>query len=925
MKFSLGTDPLDLFDGFLGLGEAGIGWPSLGPVVIPGVPALTSEAIEASAAQSGPASPVVETSGGITFNLLFDAAAMAAPASFRAGIEQAAALLGSVISDKITVNIKIDYSGTGGGAAAGADSGQYISYSALRTDLINAASPGDTTFSSLPSGSTFQGQTYVAVWNAQLKALGLLPANDTTTDDGSATFATDINPNLLVGVALHELTHALGRIPYGQPYGTEPDIFDMFRFTSAGTRLIDGTSTAPAAYFSLDGGVTKLGDYGQTSDSSDFLNSGVQGSTDPFDEFYSGNTVQHLTALDITQLDALGFHASAPDTQTPTLASDVTLKMLAGATQTITSSLLSATDNVSSGAQLHYAVTRAPADGTLLLNGVATTSFTQADLNNGLVSYHETAGGVRSDNFLFTVTDAAGNVTGTQTFQIGIDHAPVLTLASPNVSASAAQSLPACSLFSATDADGDTLSYYIYDATTAANSGHFVVNGTVVPAGNPYAVTAAQLAQTTFVAGAAGTSDDVYAIAFDGQAYSGNGILSEFHVNVANHAPVLTVPSANVSASAGQSFSASSLFSASDADGDTLSYYIYDATTAANSGHFVVNGTVVPAGNPYAVTAAQLAQTTFVAGAAGTSDDLYAIAFDGHAYSNNGILSEFHVNVAGPNHAPILTVPSSNVSASAGQSFSASSLFSASDADGDALSYYIYDATTVANSGHFMVNGTVVPAGNPYAVTAAQLAQTTFVAGAAGTSDDLYAIAFDGQAYSGNGVLSEFHVNVTGVNHAPMVTVPSANVAASAGQSLPVSSLFSATDADGDTLSYYLYEGSAANTGHFVVNGTVEPAQTSFLVTAAQLAQTTFVAGSAGTSADLYATAFDGRAYSGNGIASEFHVNVAVAGQAPAATSPVASAGAGQFFQSSLLAGDAFGHFSVHDIASALHDFHVLV
>jgi hypothetical protein len=166
---------------------------------------------------------------------------------------------------------------------------------------------------------------------------------------------------------------------------------------------------------------------------------------------------------------------------------------------------------------------------------------------------------------------------------------------------------------------------------------------------------------------------------------------------------------------------------------------------------------------------------------------------------------------------------------------------------------------------------------------------------------------------------------VTGVNHAPVVTVPSANVAASAGQSLPVSSLFSATDADGDTLSYYLYEGSAANTGHFVVNGTVEPAQTSFLVTAAQLAQTTFVAGSAGTSADLYATAFDGRAYSGNGIASEFHVNVAVAGQAPAATSPVASAGAGQFFQSSLLAGDAFGHFSVHDIASALHDFHVLV
>ena len=43
-------------------------------------------------------------SGGMTFDLLFDAAAMAAPASFSAGIEQAASMLSSTISDKITVN-----------------------------------------------------------------------------------------------------------------------------------------------------------------------------------------------------------------------------------------------------------------------------------------------------------------------------------------------------------------------------------------------------------------------------------------------------------------------------------------------------------------------------------------------------------------------------------------------------------------------------------------------------------------------------------------------------------------------------------------------------------------------------------------------------------------------------------------------------
>src|SRR5216684_3312383 len=319
MRSRFVTDPQDPADGFVSTAGAEvytIFQPSAGnggasaPVETHLTPALTSEAVESSSAQSGPITLVALTSGGIIINLLFDAAAMAAPASFRAGIQQAASLLTAAISDQITVNIKIDYSGTGGGAAAGPDNGLYESYSSVRADLVNYATPGDPTFNALPGGSSVQGQSSVAVWNAQLKLWGLLGANDTTTDDGSATFATDIGSSLLVGVALHELTHALGRIPYG----SQPDIFDLFRFTSAGTRLFSGGSTAPAAYFSVDGGHTKLADYGQNSDPSDFLNSGVQGPNDPFNEFYTGSTSQSLTTVDKELLDALGFHTLTPVT-----------------------------------------------------------------------------------------------------------------------------------------------------------------------------------------------------------------------------------------------------------------------------------------------------------------------------------------------------------------------------------------------------------------------------------------------------------------------------------------------------------------------------------------------------------------------------------------------------------------------------------
>ncbi|MHC2461135.1 NF038122 family metalloprotease [Bradyrhizobium embrapense] len=295
------------------------------PVVLP------DESIQAHAAVSGSGSGgvgsvVAETSGGLTINLIFDAAAMAAPPSFRSEIEQAAALLSAAITDKITLNFNVDYSGTGGGAAGGPDNGQWLGYSTVRADLLNNASVGDTTFNALPAGTSIQGQSSVAVWNAQLKLWGLIGANDTTTDDGSLTFATDIDPSLLVGVALHELTHAMGRVPYG----SQPDIFDFYRFTSSGVRLFSNNIPASAAYFSVNGGGTKLADYGQNSDPSDFLNSGVQGANDPFNEYYTGSTLQHLTSIDLQQLDSLGFHIAASSAPTAAKTTGVTAQLTDG-------------------------------------------------------------------------------------------------------------------------------------------------------------------------------------------------------------------------------------------------------------------------------------------------------------------------------------------------------------------------------------------------------------------------------------------------------------------------------------------------------------------------------------------------------------------------------------------------------------------
>lgn len=249
---------------------------------------------------------------GMTINIEFDAQAEAAPVSFRAAVEEAATLLESEFSDNVTINVAVGYGEDQGSslsdqtsAEGGPTGGNFESYQSVYQALTQSASTGDATFQDLPNATSIQGQSLVAVWRAEEKTLGFIAGADSGLD-GSIGIGTAVPTNLLVGVALHELTHAMGRINYGP----EPGIFDLFRFTSPGTRLFSSSSQSGASYFSVNGGNIDLADYGETSDPSDFLNPPNSRLTpfDAFDEFYGSNTLQYLTTIDLEQMDALGFH-----------------------------------------------------------------------------------------------------------------------------------------------------------------------------------------------------------------------------------------------------------------------------------------------------------------------------------------------------------------------------------------------------------------------------------------------------------------------------------------------------------------------------------------------------------------------------------------------------------------------------------------
>ena len=150
-----------------------------------------------------------------TINLLFDnAATNIAPASFRAGIEQEAALLAAAITDKITVNIRVDYSDMAWRGAY--DPGEYSVGGLFRCQgrPDQPCRAGRHTSNALPGWIIVQGPKQRRCLPGAQASSGACSAPTTLRRMMAiAIFAKDIDPTLLAGTALHELTHALGRVP----------------------------------------------------------------------------------------------------------------------------------------------------------------------------------------------------------------------------------------------------------------------------------------------------------------------------------------------------------------------------------------------------------------------------------------------------------------------------------------------------------------------------------------------------------------------------------------------------------------------------------------------------------------------------------------------------------------------------------------
>jgi hypothetical protein len=258
------------------------------------------------------------------FNTNFGVNAAAA----QAAVNFAAQQFDNLYSDPIHVNITVDaVLGTGTLGMSSTPIGS-LPYSSLRAAAIADAKSTDDKTSVGPGGSIVAtdptgGAGTWWVTQAQAKALNLIP--DSGANDGTITFGTGFtytfNPNNravsgaidFIGVVEHEMSEVMGRIGISGATipgtsGPSYTLLDDLAYTGSGTK---GLGFVANDFLSFDNGTTLLKQFNQVAggDSRDWQS----GSNDAFNAFSAASVKNDISAVDIREMDVLGYDLAVPE------------------------------------------------------------------------------------------------------------------------------------------------------------------------------------------------------------------------------------------------------------------------------------------------------------------------------------------------------------------------------------------------------------------------------------------------------------------------------------------------------------------------------------------------------------------------------------------------------------------------------------
>jgi hypothetical protein len=475
-----------------------------------------------------------------------------------------------------------------------------------------------------------------------------------------------------------------------------------------------------------------------------------------------------------------------------------------------------------------------------------------ADLGSVWVRGGSSAGGGSENMYVRAFDGTAWGAWDHFTLTTLPNAAPVATINDRTVQIN--QWAQVASWISYSDTNGHSaVRYEFWDDSYAVDSGYFYTNGNAHhPAGVTISVNAADLG-SVWVRGSSvtsGSADVMYVRAFDGIAWSEwDGFTLTTQANAAPTADINDHTLRN-----NQWAQVNSWISYADVNGNpAVRYEFYDGGTAADSGYFWTPGNAHhPAETFITVNAADLANVWVRGGsnAAASSEFMYVRAFDGFTW---GPWDSFRLTTPA-NALPVATINDHTLWNN--QWAQVSSWISYSDADANpAVQYQFMDGFGGANSGYFWTPGNEHhPAGSEITVNAADLAGVFVRGGAQADAETMYVRAFDGLEW---GAWDSFTLT-TQANAAPAATI--ANRTVNQNQWVQVNGLISYSDANGHAaVQYEFWDGGVAgNSGYFYSNASEHhAADSSIVVTAANLASVWIRGGAAAGTETMFVRAFD--------------------------------------------------------------------
>jgi PEP-CTERM motif-containing protein len=271
------------------------------------------------------------------FTTDFGANALQAEAAFNA----ATAIFSNAFTDPITININVT-AVTGTGTLGMSSTPIFsIGWGTLEADVAaDAKSAADFAATGL-GGSITGPDPSTDTWfltRSQEKALGIIASD--AFNDGTITVGTGFTYDYndadgvtageidLTDVFAHEISEVMGRIGLsGELVGGVPalSLLDAFSFTGAGARGLGGGA---GNQFSIDDGTTLLKLFNNATANGGDTRDWAGGTNDSFNAFSSSGVLNPVTAIDLEELDVLGYDSAVPEPATVTM---VGLALLAGA------------------------------------------------------------------------------------------------------------------------------------------------------------------------------------------------------------------------------------------------------------------------------------------------------------------------------------------------------------------------------------------------------------------------------------------------------------------------------------------------------------------------------------------------------------------------------------------------------------------